>query len=589
MIAFAQACAAIAATASKLEKIALVAEYLRGLEDADLAPAARFFTGNPFAHSDQRSLGLGGRTLVAAAHVAWSVDDAALRDAYRATGDLGAALGPFVRPTADLGLFRETLTPAVLYALLVEMAAAAGKNAQRRRQVLCERVLGACTDPLEATYVIKIVAGELRIGLREGLIGDAIVQAFAADASAVRRAASAAGDVGAVAVAAKHGTLDAIAIAYHAPIAFMLATPIPYGSEYKELTAGNWVVEDKYDGIRVQAHVTPERVSLFSRTLNNVSASYPEIVAALRDVPGSFAVDGEIVAERDGRVLPFRYLQARLQRKDVSAELLAEVPVRYVAFDALAYGERFLLDEPLATRREILAQIFPAPFCHPEPRREPALSLSKGTAAIDVAEWRSLDVARDDKRGETVRKLFAAARERGNEGVMFKRTDAPYAPGRRGKWWLKLKRELATLDCVVVGVEWGHGRRSQVLSDYTFAVRGPAGLVPIGKAFSGLTDIEIAEMTVWFLAHRLPEGDARRVYADLGLGRNEIVVEPEIVVEIAFDIIQRSELHASGFSLRFPRIARLRPDKPASEADTLGRVVEIYEQMLARERVDVQI
>jgi DNA ligase-1 len=588
MIAFAQACAAIAATASKLEKVALVAEYLRGLEDADLAPAARFFTGNPFAHSDQRSLGLGGRTLVAAAHVAWGVDDAALRDAYRATGDLGAALGPFVRPTADLGLFRETLTPAVLYALLVEMAAAAGKNAQRRRQVLCERVLGACTDPLEATYVIKIVAGELRIGLREGLIGDAIVQAFAADASAVRRAASAAGDVGAVAVAAKHGTLDEIAIAYHAPIAFMLATPIPYGSEYKDLTTGNWVVEDKYDGIRVQAHVTPERVSLFSRTLNNVSASYPEIVAALRDVPGSFAVDGEIVAERDGRVLPFRYLQARLQRKDVSAELLAEVPVRYVVFDALAYGERFLLDEPLATRREILAQIFPGPLRHPERSREPAPSLSKGTAAIDVAEWRSLDYARDDSGGDSVRKLFAAARERGNEGVMFKRTDAPYAPGRRGKWWLKLKRELATLDCVVVGVEWGHGRRSQVLSDYTFAVRGAAGLVPIGKAFSGLTDIEIAEMTAWFLAHRLPESDATRAYAELGLRRNEIVVEPEIVVEIAFDIIQRSELHASGFSLRFPRIARLRPDKPASEADTLGRVVEIYEQMLARERVDAQ-
>lgn len=168
---------------------------------------------------------------------------------------------------------------------------------------------------------------------------------------------------------------------------------------------------------------------------------------------------------------------------------------------------------------------------------------------------------------------------------MFKRTDSVYAPGRRGKWWLKLKRELATLDCVVVGVEWGHGRRSQVLSDYTFAVRGPAGLVPIGKAFSGLTDVEIAEMTAWFLAHRIPDADAPSVYAALGLGRREIVVEPAVVVEIAFDVIQRSGLHASGFSLRFPRIVRLRPDKPASEADTLARVVEIYEQMLTRERV----
>jgi DNA ligase 1 len=569
MIAFARACSDIAATASKLEKVALLAEYLRGLDDANVAPAARFFTGNPFAHSDQRSLGLGGRTLVAAAHVAWGVESDALRAAYRATGDLGAALGPFVRPTVDLGLFRETLTPALLFAYLVEIAAASGKSAQRRRQVLCERILGACTDPLEATYVIKIVTGELRIGLREGLIGDAIAQAYGADPLAVRRAASAAGDIGAVAVAAKHGTLDAIAIAYHAPIAFMLATPIAYDGAYKDLAAGSWFVEDKYDGIRAQAHVTPERVSLFSRTHNDVSASYPEIVAALRALPGSLALDGEIVAEREGRVLPFRSLQARLQRKDVSAELLAEVPVRYVVFDVLAHDERFLLDEPLTTRRAVLADVLGS--CR--------------LPAIAVAEWWPLEFAADDS-GETVRERFAAARERGHEGAMFKRTDSPYTPGRRGKSWLKLKRELATLDCVVVGVEWGHGRRSQVLSDYTFAVWGPDGLVPIGKAYSGLTDAEIAEMTAWFLAHRMPDDEAARVYARLGLGRNEIVVEPSVVVEIAFDIVQRSELHASGFSLRFPRIVRLRPDKPAGEADTLARVLEIHEEMLSRERVD---
>jgi DNA ligase 1 len=569
VLAFARVCASIAATASKLEKVALLAAYLRELDEADLAPAARYFTGNPFGSADQRSLGLGGRTLVAAAHVAWGVGNDDLRAAYRGTGDLGAALGPFVRPPVDLGLFRDTLTPAVLYAYLVEIASASGKSAQRRRQVLCERILGACTDPLEATYVIKIVTGELRIGLREGLIGDAIAQAFAAEPAAVRRATSAAGDIGAVAVAAKHGTLDAIAIAYHAPIAFMLATPIAYGSDYKDLATGSWLVEVKYDGFRAQAHVTPERVSLFSRTHNDVSASYPEVVAALRDLPGSLILDGEVVAIRDGRVLPFRYLQARLQRKDPTPELMAEVPVQYIVFDILAHDEQFLLEEPLTVRRTVLATL--------------SSRACRGTAPIAVAEWLPLDPARGD-----IAEHFAAARERGHEGVMFKRTDSAYTPGRRGKSWLKLKRELATLDCVVVGVEWGHGRRSQVLSDYTFAVRGPNGLVPIGKAFSGLTDIEIAEMTAWFLAHRLPDGDAARVYAELGLGRHEIVVEPEIVVEIAFDIIQRSELHASGFSLRFPRIVRLRPDKPASEADTLARVVEIYEEMLTRERVDSQ-
>jgi DNA ligase 1 len=565
VIAFAQTCAAIAATASKLDKIALVAGYLRGLDDADLGPAARYFTGNPFPQAQERSLAVGGRTIVAAAAETWGIDDAALSVAYRATGDLGAALGPFVRPAHDLGLFRETLTPARLYALLDEIADASGKSAQKRRRFLCARVFAACTDPLEATYAIKIMTGELRIGLREGLVVDAVAAAFERDPRAVRRAAAAAGDVGAVALAAKHDALDQVTIAYHAPVAFMLASPVAYGSEYKELASATWLVEDKYDGIRAQAHVTPQRVSLFSRTLNDVAASYPEVVAALRALPGSCALDGELVAVRDGRVLPFRYLQARLQRKDVSDELLREVPVRYVVFDTLARDETFLLDQPLAERRAELAEL---------------LGAIGVRDAIELAPWTALETG---AAAEAVHERFEDSRARGHEGLVFKRTDSPYAPGRRGKAWLKLKRELATLDCVVVAVERGHGRRVNVLSDYTFAVRDGDGLAVLGKAYSGLTDAEIAEMTQWFEAHRLPPSDARTVYEQLDLKRREIVVEPRIVVEIAFDIIQKSDLHAGGFALRFPRIVRLRPDKLPEDADTLERVAEIYAEMLARE------
>jgi DNA ligase 1 len=573
MIAFARTCAAIAATASKLEKIALVAAYLRDLDDADLAPAARYFTGNPFPQAQERSLAVGGRTIVEAAELTWGVDDTALGVAYRATGDLGAALGPFVRPSHDLGLFRETLTPARLYALLTEIADASGKNAQKRRRILCERIFSACTDPLEATYVVKIMTGELRIGLREGLVVDAVAHAFERDPRAVRRAASAAGDLGAVALAAKHDTLDQVTIAYHAPVAFMLASPIAYGSEYKDLAAATWLVEDKYDGIRAQAHVTPERVSLFSRTLNDVAASYPEVVEALRALPGSFALDGEIVALRDDRVLPFRFLQARLQRKEVSPDLLREVPVRYVAFDALARDDEFLLDHPLEDRRARLAEL-----------------LAGANGALALAPWTALEAGAG---AEAIHERFEESRARGDEGLVFKRTDAPYTPGRRGKSWLKLKRELATLDCVIVAVERGHGRRVNVLSDYTFAVRDvlrqaqdDMELAVIGKAYSGLTDVEIAEMTQWFEDHRLPPAQARAAYEHLDLKRHEIVVEPTIVVEIAFDIIQKSDLHKSGYALRFPRIVRLRPDKRPEDADTLERVAEIYAEMLAREGID---
>jgi DNA ligase-1 len=200
--------------------------------------------------------------------------------------------------------------------------------------------------------------------------------------------------------------------------------------------------------------------------------------------------------------------------------------------------------------------------------------------AIEVAPWTALEAG---AAAETIHERFDLARRRGHEGLVFKRPDSTYTPGRRGKAWLKLKRELATLDCVVVAVERGHGRRVDVLSDYTFAVRNGEGLAVLGKAYSGLTDVEIATMTAWFEAHRLPAPEARDAYRRLDLKRGEILVEPSVVVEIAFDIIQRSELHAGGYALRFPRIVRLRPDKTAADADTLARVAEIYAEMLARE------
>jgi DNA ligase-1 len=293
---------------------------------------------------------------------------------------------------------------------------------------------------------------------------------------------------------------------------------------------------------------------LFSRRLNDVTGSYPDIASALRAISTPAILDGEIVAMRDGRVLPFRLLQARLQRKIVDDALLAEVPVAYVVFDVLALGDELLIDQPLAHRRERLAELI-AP-----------------NERIVAAPFDRIDEA-------SVNERFEAARSRGNEGLMFKRADSPYAPGRRGKWWLKLKRELSTLDVVVVAVEWGNGKRAGVLSDYTFAVRDErGGLQTIGKAYSGLTDAEIAQLTPWFLAHRLPiEHQREKARA------HEIPVEPKIVLEVAFDVIQESDLHESGFSLRFPRIVRIRDDKPPEEIDTLERVREIYAEMLERE------
>jgi DNA ligase-1 len=305
--------------------------------------------------------------------------------------------------------------------------------------------------------------------------------------------------------------------------------------------------EEKYDGVRCQLHRVAGRCELFSRELKETAAAFPEIVEAGLALPSELILDGEVLAHRGDRVLPFFDLQRRLGRKDVSAKLREEVPLVFVAFDLLYLDGDVVMDRPLAERRHLMEGLaLPWPFLLAR------LETAGGPADLD--------------------RIFEETRERGNEGLMVKDPQSAYAPGRRGMAWLKLKRPLATLDVVVTAVEWGHGKRRGVLSDYTFAVREePSGrLLNVGKAYSGLTDAEIAEMTEHFLAHTI---------LDRGRAR---MVEPSTVIEVAFDAIMRSARHRSGFALRFPRIVRIRPDKPAVEIDTLARVEELYERYFGR-------
>jgi DNA ligase-1 len=299
-------------------------------------------------------------------------------------------------------------------------------------------------------------------------------------------------------------------------------------------------VEDKYDGIRCQLHRRGDRVELYSRDLKNVTRQFPEIATAAAALPRDVVLDGEILAFHERKVMPFQSLQTRLGRVAPDADLMAAVPVIYVAWDLLVEGDDVLLDAPLRERRarlEALGAHDRVALAH--------LESVHGAAEVD--------------------RRFEDARARLNEGLMLKRPDSPYTPGRRGLNWLKLKRPLDTLDVVVVGAEWGHGKRRGVLSDVTFAVRvdGTDDLATIGKAYTGLTDVEIKEMTQLLLDITT---------ADHGHYRT---VRPEIVLEVAFDAVQESTRHRSGYALRFPRIARWRHDKPVAEIDTLSRVREL--------------
>jgi DNA ligase-1 len=380
------------------------------------------------------------------------------------------------------------------------------------------------------------------------------------------------------------------------PLGFMLASPAASAEEalgYFE----NALVEDKYDGIRAQAHCSGGEVRIFSRTRDEITESFPELPDALAGLPEDAILDGEIVAwsyenvapasrrlsggrparrgesgtenasSETGRALPFSALQQRLGRKQVSETLMRQVPVAYLVFDVLYAGGELLLERPLLEREKILDALLAAPRKSPGARIAPGKQ-AKFEFGDDLSDSRALVIRAPVYRAnapQELDQLFDAAQARGNEGLMIKDPASAYTPGRRGKSWLKLKRELATLDVVVTAVEYGHGKRIGVLSDYTFAVHDGDRLVNIGKAYSGLTDSEIAEMTRWFLEHTLDDQGFR------------LVVEPRIVVEVAFNNMMQSDRHESGYALRFPRIVRLRPDKLPEEADTIDRVREIYE------------
>jgi DNA ligase-1 len=543
----------VAATTRTSEKTALLAEYFAGLTPEELPIAAVFLTGRPFPEADQRTPGLGWAAISSVVADVAGVDRAALGAAYDRYSDLGLAVEDVLRAA------HHSPNPASGPSL-PEVAAAFGaieaaSGPARKSAIL--RDLLARSDPRTAKAIVKVLGGELRIGLREGLVEAAVARAFDRPLDEVKWAGMLTGDVGRLAELARDDRLATAELAVFHPLKFMLASPAEDAAEILTRLGPDVWVEDKYDGIRAQLHRRGDAVRLFSRDLHDVSGQFPEIVEGARDLPWAGVVDGEILAWRDGAVLPFIALQARLGRKAPSAAIQAEIPVIFVAFDLLALGPgddpageatvEPLLREPLSVRRKRLDAL------------ELPLAAEGGRFARSY-----LSVAADV---EALEAAFAAARARRNEGLMVKDPRSTYLPGRRGLGWLKMKKALATIDCVVVGVEVGHGKRHGVLSDYTFAVRDTANdrLVTIGKAYSGLTDVEIAEMTRWFEAHTV---------ARFGRYRQ---VEPTVVVEIAFDVIVRSTRHQSGFSLRFPRIARLRPDKSPDEIDTIETVTALYE------------
>jgi DNA ligase-1 len=552
---FAEICRAIGAVGGKLEKVRLLADYLQPLEGEPLAWVTTWLTGYPFPPSHNKTLQLGGAVIRDALCAVGRITPTSLRQIYLKHSDAGETAFEILsnQPAASLALSIECVQ-----SLFERLHNARGPSA---KLPLLIDALGRCA-PMEAKFLIKILTGDLRIGLKEGLVEEAVAQAFNARVDDVKRANLLLGDIGETARLAQQRRLAMAGLVPFRPVKFMLASPAESAVAIWERTVGRaavspltaakvaeaesaagrqdtgstWVwLEDKYDGVRCQLHKVGVQVALYSRDLKDITDTFFDIADVARQLPGDLILDGEILAMRGERVLPFAELQKRLGRREGDLFLGGEIPVRYIAFDLLWRDGRSLLDEPLRVRRHMIEALGPLPDAF-------------GLAHIMQA-----------RSPEAIEDGFRAARARDNEGLMIKDPESVYLPGRRGLAWLKLKKALATLDCVVVGAEYGHGKRKAVLSDYTFAVRDDetGELKTIGKAYSGLTDAEIAELTRHFLDRTI-----RRQ------GRYH-EVEPDTVLEIAFDSIHLSDRHSSGLAMRFPRIVRIRADKSPAEIDTV--------------------
>ena len=538
-------CERIASHSSRLKKVAILAEYLRALDDKNFALAVQFLSIGPVATEPRNAtlfevitdtkLSIGGSTLRDALQTATGWDGETLRVCQGEVGDSGETASLLLRGFTE----EEPLTLQKADELYQELFRARTTNGKRDLLVRAYKSY----RPLAIKYFIKFITRGLRIGLMARQVEEAVALACNVPHEAVREANNRLGDLARVALAARHGELSTIESRLFHPMDFMLAKPLDRLEDVGD--PAEWIIEDKYDGVRSQVHFDSGHVRIFSRGMEEVTAAFPDLIRAVAKLSGTGLLDGEILGWRDGRALNFNLLQQRLARKNVRTTLMQEIPVVFMAYDILLRNGHLLFERPIEERKQILLETLR--------QTEFPLMISAQHEAM----------TRDD-----IDRLFAEARTRGNEGLLLKRHGSRYEPGKRGGAWQKLKRPYGTLDVVITAAEQGSGRRATVFSDYTFAVRSENGYLNIGKAYSGLTDTEVKALT--------------RVLRKVSTDRfgPVMVVRPEVVLEVAFDGVQKSSRHKSGYALRFPRILRWRQDKRPEECDDLARVEALYQASL---------
>jgi DNA ligase-1 len=546
---FAQKCEEISLTKSNNEKVKILAKYLSELTSASLPIVVLLLSGRVFALESGLLLKVAYSTIMSALSEISDLRAKEVNRIYLEHGDLGSLVEyslsqKLTQPLVD----HSPLTLASVYQTLTKIAQISGERSQSMRKKILAGLLMKCT-PLEGKYLSKVLTNELRIGFSEGLLIIAISKAFGVSLDSVRNALLVTGNISQISLLAKKNILSTAKMQPLSPISFMLADVMYSPGEIVNYFRMDLIAEYKYDGIRAQVHIHGNKIKIFSRNLNDITSFFPELVQdALDNIKVSkMILDGEILAFKNGKVMPFQYLQRRLHTKNVTSDSIRSVAVLYTIFDAI-YIDRELINIPLIQRKEILNNV-------------------KFTPPFALAKWRLVN-----SEG-IISDMFTESRNMGYEGLVLKDPQSEYQIGKRGRKWIKFKKELDTLDVVVVITEYGHGKRAGMLSDYTFAIKKSNyedKLLTIGKAYSGLSDKEITELTSEFQSIAV-RTDGYRIW-----------VEPKIVLEVSFDSIQKSERHESGYALRFPRIKAIRRDKSLGDIDNLGKVLDIYSRQKFR-------
>jgi len=542
----------VEATKKRTQTVNMVADFLKTLEPGELETAVSMILGRAFPKWNQKPLDVSWTTLNAVFRRLTRVDWSVFTEAFSNTGDIGSAAKALFEKAnvrRQTTLTRQQLTIAEVRNSLEVIADTSGSGSKEKKQRLIEALFSQA-DPVEAKYLVKIFTGEMRTGFHEGLMEQAVAKAFDVSPKVVQHANMALGDIGETAELAKTGKqhLANLGFKVFRPVKPMLAQVADKIGKALEVHGGQTAFEYKYDGARVQIHKQGELVKVFSRRLTDVTLSLPEIVETVRQSvkADSTIMEGEVIAvDSSGFPIPFQHLMRRFKRVHGIADTAERIPLQLHLFDLLYLNGKNLVGLPYTERRKILEE---------------------NVGKIHLTEQIVTD------KNEVANAFLKEALDAGHEGLMAKKLDSPYTPGTRGKRWFKIKTVLEPLDLVITAAEYGYGRRHGWLSDYYFAARDDetGELLELGKTFKGLTDAEIIEMTKRLKGLAISED------------RWRVVVEPKVVVEVAYNEIQRSPNYKSRMALRFARIMRIRDDKGPEDVDTIQRVREIYEKQFAK-------